>query len=178
MRLQLHVILETSLQIRAVSTQLRTDNCCGPKHGKPLWNFDIQCMHIMSPSSYSLVRSRLFVNVRRSIRVDVVHNAACRAWEHCRCVFNMSWSETCKSQVRFANKFGRTKMGPESKPTQSLNKSLQQPLAMQLTQQKKPEDEAREDKRPRRNSIPSQFPHRHIFPSAKNTFLALWWHQT
>ena len=38
----------------------------------------------------------VFVNVRRCICVNVVHNAAFRACKICRFVFNMNWSETCK----------------------------------------------------------------------------------
>ena len=99
-------------------------------------------MHIKSPSSYSLVRSRLFVHVRRSIRVDVVHNAACRAWEHCRCVFNISWSETCKSQMRFAIKFGRTSATNTGDATHTTRKS---------------KDEARERRTDSRSSVRSVF---------------------
>ena len=45
----------------------------------------------------------VFVNVRRCICVDVVYIASYRACKICRCVFNMSCSETCEclSQTSF-----------------------------------------------------------------------------
>ena len=60
----------------------------------------------------------VFVNVRRCICVNVVHNAAFRACKICRFVFNMNWSETCKCllQSSFRDFVCRDSGNPRNKP--------------------------------------------------------------
>ena len=53
----------------------------------------IRIKHILCEMSLLGVLAPLDVG---SLGVDAAQNVACRACNHCRCVFNITWSETCK----------------------------------------------------------------------------------
>ena len=133
-----------------VSTQLRTDNCCGPKREKLLWDFR-SGRHRITASSEVDCSSMYGVAPVWTFCVGRENGVAASSTR----------TETCESQVRLVFHFGRTNMSPESKRTQPLDKSPSQPLSMPLTQQNnrktKYERTPHQDKRHRRNWIPTQF---------------------